>query len=183
LQQVLAVQGKYGPALTIAERGRAQAFSALLMRQLNPDGAATSLPSVSLEAIQSLAQRQQITLIEYSLARVDEFIPTLYIWVVSPDGSITFRQQPLSDIDLTALVTTTRDAIGVRGVDRATAIPTVDPNQSVQDLAQRRAETDENLRQLHQILIDPIADLLPTDPTKRSPSSPRENSSSSPSRR
>jgi hypothetical protein len=135
LQQVLAVQGQYGPALTIAERGRAQAFSALLIRQLNPDEAATSLPPVSLEAIQSLAQRQQITLIEYSLARVDEFIPTLYVWVVSPDGVIAFRQQPLTDIDLAALVTTTREAIGVRGVDRASARPQTDPNQSAQDLA------------------------------------------------
>jgi CHAT domain-containing protein/tetratricopeptide (TPR) repeat protein len=160
LQQVLAVQGKYGPALTIAERGRAQAFSALLMRQLNPDGAATSLPSVFLEAIQSLAQRQQITLIEYSLARVDEFIPTLYIWVVSPDGAISFRQQPLSDIDLTALVTDTRDALGVGEYSRAGARPRTNPR----DLARLREKADENLRQLHQILIDPIADLLPTNP-------------------
>ncbi|MDA0674182.1 MAG: CHAT domain-containing protein [Cyanobacteria bacterium] len=160
LQQVLAVQGKYGPALTIAERGRAQAFSALLMRQLNPDGAATSLPSVSLEAIQSLAQRQQITLLEYSLARVDEFIPTLYIWVVSPDGVIAFRQQPLSDIDLTALVTDTRDALGVGEYSRAGARPRTNPR----DLARLREKADENLRQLHQILIDPIADLLPINP-------------------
>ena len=57
-------------------------------------------------------------------------------------------------------------SLGVRSVDRASAIPTLDPNQSAQELAQRRAETDQKLTALHQLLIDPISDLLPSDPNQ-----------------
>jgi CHAT domain-containing protein/lipopolysaccharide biosynthesis regulator YciM len=168
LQQALVAQGKYEPALTIAERGRARAFVELLSQRIAIEEAAVAAEPPNIEAIQALAQQQQTTLVNYSLIQFsDDDAPALYTWVVSPDGSITFRQQPLSDINLTALVTNTRDAIGGCVVDRATAIPTVDPNQAAQDLAQSRAETDENLRQLHQILIDPIADFLPTDPNQK----------------
>jgi CHAT domain-containing protein len=167
LQQALVAQGKYESALTIAEQGRARAFVELLSQRVATEEGAIAAKPPSIEAIQALAQRQQTTLVTYSIASIQELDAVLYIWVVSHDGNITFRQQSLTDIDLTTLVTTTRDAIGVRGVDRATAIPTVDPNQSARNLAQRRAETDENLRQLHQILIDPIADFLPTDPDEK----------------
>jgi CHAT domain-containing protein len=167
LQRALVAQGKYDPALTIAERGRARAFVELLSQRIAIEEAAVVAEPPSIEAIQTLTQQQQTALVKYSIASLQGLDAVLYIWVVSPDGNITFRQQPLTDIDLTALVTNTRDVIGVRGVDRATAIPTVDPNQAARDLAQRRAKTDENLRQLHQILIDPIADFLPTDPNQK----------------
>jgi CHAT domain-containing protein/Tfp pilus assembly protein PilF len=166
-QQVLVAQHKYEAALAVAEQGRAWVFVNLLSQQVSNQGASVTSGSPSIEGIQAFAQRQQTTLVEYSITRFEELGAFLYIWVVSPDGAITFRQQSLTDIDLIALVTNTRDAIEVRGIDRATAIPTVDPNQSAQDLAQRRAKTDENLRQLHQILIEPIADLLPTDPDQK----------------
>ncbi|MDA0673258.1 MAG: CHAT domain-containing tetratricopeptide repeat protein [Cyanobacteria bacterium] len=168
LQRALVAQGKYGPALTIAERGRARAFVELLSQRVATEEAAVAAEPPSIEAIQALARQQQTTLIKYSLIQFsDDDDPALYIWVVAPDGHITFRQQSLTNIDLTALVTDTRDAIGVRGVDRAIARPELAPNQSAQDLAQRRAETDENLRQLHQLLIEPIADLLPNDPNQK----------------
>ncbi|NEQ47507.1 MAG: CHAT domain-containing protein [Leptolyngbya sp. SIOISBB] len=91
-----------------------------------------------------------------------EFNYSLGAWVVSPDGTITFRQVPLTDINLSKLVTDSRHAIGVRGSDRASAPPQLRPDV----LAQLQAEQDEKLRQLHDLLIDPIADLLPDDPNQ-----------------
>jgi CHAT domain-containing protein len=160
LQQALVAQGKEADALTIAERGRAQAFVELLAEQLAAED--TALDPPNLAAIQALAQQQQTTLVEYSIASIRELGEVLYIWVISPDGTIAFRQQSLTDIDLTTLVTDTRQSIGVRSADRASAIPTLNPEY----LAQRRADTDQKLTDLHDLLIAPIADLLPTDPNQ-----------------
>jgi CHAT domain-containing protein/Flp pilus assembly protein TadD len=166
LQLVLVAQEKYGEALEISERGRARALSELIADR---SGIVSSEELLDIDEIRSLARDEDITIVQYSLVANSEIgRGAIQLWIISPESNtVRYVNQPLSDIDLTALVTDTRDAIGVRGVDRAIALPTVDPNQSAQDLAQRRAETDENLRQLHQILIDPIADLLPTDPNQK----------------
>jgi CHAT domain-containing protein/tetratricopeptide (TPR) repeat protein len=163
LQQALVAQDKHGLALTIAERGRAQAFAELLSQQLAAEDTSVTSESPNIEAIQVLAHQQQTTLVEYSILRNAELGSFLYVWVISPDGTIAFRQQPLTDVDLAALITDTRDALGVGEYSRAGARPRTNPR----DLARLREEADENLRQLHHILIDPIADLLPTDPNQK----------------
>jgi CHAT domain-containing protein len=166
LQRVLVNQSKFSSSLEVAEMGRTRILVDLLSERFLQEDSPNSTETLSADSISLLAQRNQRTLVQYSIIRSDRFDPILYIWVVSPDGNIIFRQQPLTDIDLTTLVTTTRDAIGVRGVDRAGAAPTVNPGQRERELAQRRAEADQNLHQLHQLLIEPIADLLPEAPNQ-----------------
>jgi hypothetical protein len=91
LQAALAAQGKYEPALTIAERGRARAFVELLSQRIAAEDVAVAAEPPSIEAIQALAQQQQTTLVKYSLIQFsDDDNPALYIWVVSPDGNDYF---------------------------------------------------------------------------------------------
>ncbi|MBE7385075.1 MAG: CHAT domain-containing protein [Leptolyngbya sp. SIO1E4] len=164
LQVSLVEQGKELDALSFSERGRTGAFLDLLSQQLPTGFSEVSEAQTDIDSIAAFAQQKQTTFIEYSIIDVnlDGFERTLYVWVVSPQGEITFRQKSLEGIDLASLVTNTRQAMGVRGTDRNAPVPTYSPEQ----LAQLQAEQDEQLRQLHDILIDPITDLLPDDPNQ-----------------
>lgn len=115
------------------------------------EGSALVAPTIA--QIQQIAKAQNTTLVQYS-----EFgNETLYIWVVAPSGQVTFRQSDLSNfkISLSQLVTESRASIGVRS--RATLVVSsrIDPQQQKQ-----------RLQQLYDILIRPIADLLPQDPNQ-----------------
>lgn len=165
LQRALVAQEKIGPALEVAERGRGRAFAELLSQQLSSENVVLDAAPPQLDDIKALAQEQQTTLITYSIIRFDDEDDddgVLHIWVVSPTGNLTFRRQPLDDVDLASLVTTARQSLGVRGDRLATAI--VEPTPDA--LAHQQAETEANLRQLYDVLIAPIADLLPADPTQ-----------------
>ncbi|MGB7443344.1 MAG: CHAT domain-containing protein [Coleofasciculaceae cyanobacterium] len=76
----------------------------------------------------------------------------LYIWVIKPTGKINFEQVNLNK-SLQELVTSGRKSLGV--FDRAV----VRPREGV--------PTTQSLQQLHEILIKPIAQYLPTDPNER----------------
>ncbi|MFH7245108.1 MAG: tetratricopeptide repeat protein [Spirulina sp.] len=165
LQRVLVAQDKVGPALEVAERGRGRAFAELLSQRLSSEDAVLDAAPPQLSDIKALAQEQQTTLITYSVIRFtdeDDDDGVLHIWVVSPTGDLTFRRQPLDGVDLSSLVTTARQSLGVRGDRLATAIVELTPEA----LARQQAETEANLRQLYDVLIAPIADLLPADPTQ-----------------
>ena len=87
----------------------------------------------------------------------------LYIWVIKPTGEVSFRKADLKPLwqqqntSLYALVDQSRDAIGARGSRLALQLIS---------LNQPKRSADE-LKQLHKLLIDPIADLLPTNPNDR----------------
>ena len=164
LQRAYIAQPNYELAFEVAELSKARALAELVIQSENASTIAiTSAQSPDLSAIQSLSQTERKTLVTYSLVPADEgFGAVLYIWLVSPQGEIIFRQQPLTDINLSDLVIDTRNAIGVRGTDRNAPVPTYSPEQ----LAQLQAEQDEKLSQLHDLLIDPIAYLLPDDPNQ-----------------
>lgn len=66
------------------------------------------------------------------------------------------------DPNLNELILDSREVIGVRGADRAGARPQLRP----EDIARLQAEQDEKLSQLHDLLIEPIADFLPDDPNQ-----------------
>lgn len=160
LQTALVSQNKPEQALEIAERGRARAFVELLAKRLDDtkQGAIdeqTRQPP-TIETIKQVAKQQKATLVEYAVIPGDR----LHIWVVSPTGAIAFRQvdltslQPLSLADLIAKIRL--DAINVRGRGVQPAAPTVTYDGNRQLIP--------GLRQLHQLLIAPIADLLPQDP-------------------
>ena len=159
LQQVAIAQEKPEKALEIAERGRARAFAERLATRLvatAADPTAVDLPkleSPSVGEIRRIARDRNATLVEYSLSPQDQ---RLYIWVIQPTGEITFRSNDLPEIPLAELVTTSRNAIGVRS--RGLGVV-----ESGDELGQTRQQ--QNLSQLHQLLIAPIADLLPKDPT------------------
>jgi CHAT domain-containing protein/uncharacterized protein HemY len=173
LQEILIAQNKPETALEIAERGRARAFVELIARRLSPtpiEPAQVSPPN--LEQIKQTAKVNNTTLVLYSIIS-DIFKvegkrqlreEALYIWVIKPTGEVTFRKADLKPLwqqqntSLKDLVTTTRESIGVD--DRSIFVA------EVQHLFNEEEQT-KNLQQLHQLLIAPITDLLPTDQNQR----------------
>jgi CHAT domain-containing protein/Flp pilus assembly protein TadD len=169
LQQALIAQNKTNEALEIAERGRARAFVELWANRFTPSTTQSTIAAPSLPKIQQIAKEQNATLVEYSIIN-DEFqvggkVQTkeseLYIWVIKPTGEVTFRRADLKPLwqqqstTLTGLVFDSRESIGARGRGLG-AVARVDEESQT-----------NRLQQLHQLLIDPIADLLPTDPNAR----------------
>jgi CHAT domain-containing protein len=149
-QYGLVVNRKNDTALEIAERGRARAFVELLGQRIQ---GVPKLDAPKLPQIQEIAKAQNATLVEYSLIReIDEKseggkdYAVLLIWVVKPTGETTLRHVDLTRLSepLPQIVEKTRNSIFQ---------PTTEP-------------INPALQRLHQILIEPIADLLPTDPNQ-----------------
>jgi signal peptidase I len=172
LQQALIAQNKTNAALEISERGRARAFVELLAKRLSPQSdAAPPIQHPSLDDIKKIAQQQNATLVEYSIVNFRNVEKSeLFVWVISPNGKVTFRQVDLTSLaarvtteisPLYKLVAQTLESLGV-GEDRngifevSITNPVADPQRQT-----------KSLKQLHQLLIQPIADLLPTDPEER----------------
>ena len=216
LYENLVSQGEFDRALEIVERGRARAFVELLAGRLSP-GTVPEITAPSLSQIQDVARSRNATLVSYTVRRkIFETGGTrhlrdaeLFIWVISPAGDVDFRKVDLGSISLEDLVATSRESLGVRGVDAAAsalvfapgdrvklhsdapesepwevvavdgengilslrfpswneAIPPIDrPISDVLDKVDSLRRFDPRLVQLHQLLIDPIADLLPQNP-------------------
>jgi CHAT domain-containing protein/Tfp pilus assembly protein PilF len=164
LQQALVVQNKTNTALEIAERGRARAFVELLASKL-PDNLndKRNIKSLTLQQIQKITKEQNATIVEYSIINKlfkvqgkQEWQQKLYIWVIKPTGEIAFKQVDLNK-SLQDIVTSSRDDIGIRG-SGLFDVTVVNPQPE---------NSTEKLKQLHKILIAPIADLLPKDPNER----------------
>ncbi|HEY9879470.1 MAG TPA: CHAT domain-containing tetratricopeptide repeat protein [Leptolyngbyaceae cyanobacterium] len=168
LQQVLVAQDEPEAALEVSEAGRSRAFTDLLSNRSSSSKSVRSANPIAAEPItiaqiRQLAQQEQTTLVEYSLVPEEEFrvqgkqrgrTAEIHIWVVQPDGTITFRRSPIArqQQPLETLIETSRDAMGTRS--RASIlIETTTPVASQQ-----------NLQTLHQLLIEPIQDLLPANP-------------------
>ncbi|MBW4522153.1 MAG: CHAT domain-containing protein [Scytolyngbya sp. HA4215-MV1] len=175
LQETLVAQKRTDEALEVSEAGRTRAYIDLLTNRLAIDSQAQAkITPPNLEQIKQIAKAQNSTLVEYSVISPDlvgytdtlEFRwgqdkpkeTDLYIWVIKPTGEIAFRsvdlktqlpQQKLAD-----LITSSFEEIGVRG--RPTRPKAEDAKQ----------DEEKTLRQLYDLLIQPIADLLPTDPTQ-----------------
>lgn len=165
LQQVLIAQNQPTAALEMSEVGNTQAFLELLGMRLKTETVGTGLPiappeiaPLTLSEIQQIAKQQKATLVKYAMI-ADEGI---YVWVIPPTGEVTFRKIdpkeqntifPVSTVE--EVVASIPEALGVKGNSGATQ-PT-DP---------KKAKPPKPLLQLHQLLIKPIADLLPQkDPT------------------
>jgi len=162
LQQALIAQNQVDAALEISERGRARVFLEELERRLNPEAFAqlASVPPPKMAQIRQIAQAQNATLVQYSIVRNQD----LYIWVVQPTGATTFRQVSLSgqNLDIAELVDATRTSMGVlRSIVEWGEVENVAGN----DATNTSATLNAQLQQLHQLLIDPITEFLPADPT------------------
>jgi CHAT domain-containing protein/Flp pilus assembly protein TadD len=179
LQRVLVAQKKTDAALEIAERGRARAFVQLLARRLaesdphpNARSPLTNDPPPTIAQIKQIAKAQNSTLVQYSITYEDRLVngkispreAALYIWVIAPNGTITFRTVNLTalgtDFAIDELVSNSREGMGVSG--RGTAGT---PSQVAETPSVRRARRATT--QLYTLLIQPIADALPTDPNAR----------------
>ena len=179
LQQVLVAQAKFDEALEISEMGRTRAFTELLQQTLlttPPQSAAylggeeelsqslslkplTKGGGLSIPRIKQIAQQKNSTIVEYSIVK-----PDIYIWVIQPNGNITHRAanlEPLKqqNLSLKQIILKTRVSIGVDEID--------DEDKKIQGESKYSPDMEGGyplLKILYQILIEPIADLLPTDP-------------------
>ena len=174
LQNVLIAQNKTNEALEISERGRARAFVELLSSRLsNTNTSQTSQPAVdkpTIALLQKIAKQQNATLVQYSIIpdtfKIDGKEQTkeseLYIWVIKPTGEIAFRKSDLKPLwqkentTLGELVDNSRESIGVKR--RGGIVASLDPNA---------APVKGRFQRLHELLITPIADLLPKKETER----------------
>ncbi|MDZ7956862.1 MAG: CHAT domain-containing protein [Aulosira sp. DedQUE10] len=173
------MQKKTEAALEIAERGRARAFVELLAkRQALSNSDTPNIAPPNIEKIKQLAKDQNATLVEYS-AVWDE----LYIWVVKPTGEVAFRSVDLKKVNLldaaqgtlrsaatmsigrgladTAIldfVRSTREAVEMKG-DNASNEQVVDRKVNSSSCMGKKC-----FKQMYSLLIEPIADLLPTNP-------------------
>ncbi|MCF2151308.1 tetratricopeptide repeat protein [Desmonostoc muscorum LEGE 12446] len=149
LERVLIAQNKTNTALEISERGRARAFIELLASKIsgNIDNQQAIKPP-NIEQIQQTAKAQNATLVEYSVNESN-----LYIWVIKPTGKIAFKQVDLKSLKtpLAQLVNKSRLSIGAGG----RGIKVEPKNESTKK---------QNLQKLYEVLIEPIASLLPTNP-------------------
>jgi CHAT domain-containing protein len=174
LQQVQVAANKPEAALVASEQGRARAFVELLSRRSRP-AETTPPPPPSLDRIRQTAKDHNATLVEYAIVPDDDFKfrgkqraereERLLIWVVSPNGKVDFRQVDLKflwaqQLSLDRLVSDLRcDTLAVACEEPTRGTPNEDTaTQPVQ------VEADTSLQVLHRLLIQPIADLLPTDP-------------------
>ncbi|MEG4422432.1 CHAT domain-containing protein, partial [Microcoleus sp. LAD1_D5] len=162
LQQVRVAQNNPIAALEIAERGRARAFVDLLTERLSSGSTNPAIAtSPNQEQIRQIAKAQNATLVQYSIiydrfqiqGKQETRESALYIWVIQPTGEITFRQVDLKPlwqkhkVSLANPVICTQESFDIR-------------SRSSTGLT----ECPTDLPTLHQLLIDPIASLLPKDP-------------------
>jgi CHAT domain-containing protein/Flp pilus assembly protein TadD len=169
LQKVLIAQNKIDAALEISERGRGRAFAELLTFRLSTNSKEQFPTPPNITEIKQTAKFQNATLIQYSIIYDDFKIAgkeeteesALYIWVIKPTGEVTFRKADLKALwqkdktNLEQLVQISRQSIGVRGAKMENPPP---PNPETQK---------KRLQKLHEILISPIADLLPKKETDK----------------
>lgn len=178
LQSVLVSQGNVEDALEIAEQGRARSIVNLLALKTTE---AVSAPAPNITALKAIARSHNTTLVEYSVLydqprmafgnrlRRPPLEKTLLIWVVNPTGEVSLRQVDLQqiwqqgtrsinfDTPLVNLIQDSRKALGVPG--RGFGVEWRAENFSSQKFI-------PELQLLHQILIEPIEDLLPEAPTE-----------------
>jgi CHAT domain-containing protein/lipopolysaccharide biosynthesis regulator YciM len=170
LQQILVAQNKSEAALEIAERGRARAFVELLASRLSPEvalQATTNSQPPTIEQIKQIAQAHNATLVEYTIVPDDEFkfqgklrgkASELFIWVVQPTGKVDFRR-----IDLKFLQQEQGQAQS--GTGSTSLEELVSTSRRMRGAWASRGERAR--KKLHQLLIEPIVELLPKDPNAR----------------
>ncbi|MEG4283574.1 CHAT domain-containing tetratricopeptide repeat protein [Microcoleus sp. A006_D1] len=160
LQEVLVVRSKFAEALEISEMSRTRAFVELLQQTLltNDVPANDQTNRLSIAKIQQIACDRNCIIVEYSIVN-----PEIYIWVIQPNGNITHRAANLEPLNqqnqtLKQIILKTRVSIGTEETDDA-------GNKIQLESQYNRDETGcfPLLQLLHQILIEPIIDLLPTD--------------------
>jgi CHAT domain-containing protein/Flp pilus assembly protein TadD len=174
LQQVLIADRQPEAALEVSEQGRARAFAQRLANRLyanigdKPSSKSLALSTPSIEKIRQIAKQQNATLISYAIVSDKQFKfrgkqrgqeAELYIWVVQPNGKVTFRQADLKtlrqkNMTLAQLTNASRCLISSRR-------DCLNIEESVEKFTEGEYP---GLQALYQLTIAPIADLLPQNP-------------------
>ncbi|MFB2923154.1 CHAT domain-containing protein [Aerosakkonema funiforme] len=176
-QQVLVAQNRFNEALELAEQNRARVFVGLLASRLNSSsGFPATDEAPNIQQIKQIAKAENATLVTYSV--IYDFSPQgafwaenyqkfratkLLIWVIKPTGEVAFRRSNIvsGNASLQEIVRQARASIGARGIGiSVTAARVVNNNRP------NTGQTAE-LKQLYQLLIQPIANLLPTNQNDR----------------
>ncbi|MEG4029050.1 MULTISPECIES: CHAT domain-containing protein [unclassified Microcoleus] len=193
LQEVLANQNQHTKALEITERGRAQAFVRLLTNRFSSQSAQATLKSsesqikpLNIQEIKQIAKEQNSTLVSYSIIKEVREADgqrklqdsELYIWVMQPTGKFDFRRITLKGLveektSLKALITEGRCFIPSCLRNKQRSQPATNPTPTRPIVEQRFL--NPSLQELYQLLIEPIADLLPQDPASRITFIPHES--------
>ncbi|WP_254567802.1 CHAT domain-containing protein [Oscillatoria sp. HE19RPO] len=174
LQKALIAQNQAEKALTVAERGRARAFVELMAKRLSPEAvqefADRQIPPPTIPDIQQVAAEQNATLVEYSIVGDNSAKNSvLFIWVVKPTGEITFREVDLSQLErfrdnlvpfLVGEETDAQPEFLLTGLVRGSRSFITETLPSIPE----KKIYPRHLKQLHELLIAPIADLLPQNP-------------------
>ena len=163
LQKVLIDQNQTTPALEVAEQGRARALAELLIQR---QGLTATAPP-NIQHIHQIAQQQNATLVEYSIAGND-----LYIWVVKPNGEVKFHKVNLEKVNLKNIAEKTRVAAGSIAEGRGDEVMTTLVNSThnsvdtigINSIPESSCGSNDCLRQMYDVLIKPIAADLPTNP-------------------
>ncbi len=121
--------------------------------------------SISTEQIKQVAKNQNATLVQYSLLNEDTQESELVMWVIKPTGEIIMRRVDLkawkqkSRTSLLELITKTNSKFNSGNYFNKGGI-------SIEKYTGAKSPKTE-LKKLHQVLIQPIADLLPKQPEER----------------
>lgn len=166
----LVAENKPEQALEVSEKSKNRSLVSLLS-QGSPTQDSSELKtteSLNINQIKQVAKKQNATLVEYSVLTEEVTVKgekqtqesELLIWVVKPTGEVSMRR-----IDLQArlakrgsslwdliLGKRRRRSLGARSLELKGGIKVADPQEK---------KSSANWQELHQILIQPIADLLP----------------------
>ncbi|VEP17578.1 TPR repeat-containing protein [Hyella patelloides LEGE 07179] len=177
LQRAYITQQQPNEALIVAERGRARAFIELLARRLSDKPHQDSIIAApTIEEIKQVASDRNSTLITYSIITDDtDRESQLYMWVINPAGNIEFRQLDLTllrneyDISVANVSESTNQTAGggvdseqpvIENLENLIVAMRGDPTELSNQSDRKRVSTLNG----YKILIEPIADLLPTNP-------------------
>lgn len=163
LRRVLVEQGKYDEALEASEHGRLRAFIDLKNKSSISNNTLFSInrtPLPRLKSLQDVAKKQNATLVEYAYVADEEYVARgksygdfikLYIWVVHPSGEIDFAEVNLDDQQNKLL-------------EKAGSWPNEWAKNSFTD-PELYQDFEDLHEDLYEILIAPIKEKLPKDPS------------------
>lgn len=128
--------------------------------------------SANTEQMKQIAKQQNATIVQYSVIADESTVNNtgeikqseLYIWVIKPTGEIEFRQidlktwEKIENNSFLNLFRRTRRNLGARSVSLKGSGLKIKPEDKTLQL---------DLKKLHQVLIEPITDLLPQKPEER----------------
>lgn len=174
LNRALIAQNNPVEALAISERSRARAFVLQLANRLATHSPESAQQIAAFSDFPDAAKLQQIardtdtTLVEYAQI----FDQALYIWVISPTGDIQFRSVEFEGSGEDGLaanpIATLNDSFYRSTPDPSALTELVaDVRATIIPEATNAVTNTDQLKALHEVLIDPIADLLPTDPNAK----------------